>query len=235
MSAAGTEGTLDLLLAKLGRAGATDRFRLVCLTTLDGAVLECSPSTLERAGLTQSDVVGRPLWTAMWWQASPETRDELQQAILQAANGAFIRRDFPAQVNQNGTETVLLDLTISPVRNEAGADTRLLIEARDIAPSDGEVVLAVRGTALLANDTRERYRQKIARITLDSMVQFVGLLDANGTVLEINHVALDAVGVKLSDVEGRPFWTTFWWQVSEEVNTTLRDSIRRARKSRCPT
>ena len=86
----------------------------------------------------------------------------------------------------------------------------------------------VRGTELLAGDTREQYRQKLARITLDSMVQFVGLLDAEGTVLEINHVALDAVGIKLSDVEGRPFWTTFWWQVSEEINATLRESIRRA-------
>ncbi|MGZ4899829.1 MAG: PAS domain-containing sensor histidine kinase [Candidatus Angelobacter sp.] len=86
----------------------------------------------------------------------------------------------------------------------------------------------VRGTELLASDTPEQYRQKIARITLDSMVQFVGLLDANGTVLEINHVALDAVGIKLSDVEGKPFWTTFWWQVSEEINQGLRDAIRRA-------
>jgi len=86
----------------------------------------------------------------------------------------------------------------------------------------------VRGTELLASDTRDQYRQKIARITLDSMVQFVGLLDANGTVLEINQVALDAVGIKLAAVEGKPFWTTFWWQVSEEINATLRESILRA-------
>src|SRR5690349_19094038 len=86
----------------------------------------------------------------------------------------------------------------------------------------------VQGTELLASDTREQYRQKLARITLDSMVQFVGLLDAEGTVLEINRVALDAVGIELSDVEGKPFWTTFWWQVSEEIRATLRESIRRA-------
>jgi len=81
-----------------------------------------------------------------------------------------------------------------------------------------------------AADTRQRYREKIARITLDSMVQFVGLLDAQGTVLEINKVALDAVGVKLSEVEGKPFWTTFWWQVSDEINQGIRDSIARAAK-----
>ena len=88
--------------------------------------------------------------------------------------------------------------------------------------------LVVRGTEILATDNRQQYREKIARITLDSMVQFVGLLDASGTVLEINKVALDAVGISLGDVEGKPFWTTFWWQVSDEVNQGIRHSIARA-------
>ena len=81
--------------------------------------------------------------------------------------------------------------------------------SRDPAPPP----LVVHGTEIVPSDTRQQYREKIARVTLDSMVQFVGLLDAEGTVVEINKVALDAVGVKLSDVEGKPFWTTLWWQV----------------------
>ena len=79
---------------------------------------------------------------------------------------------------------------------------------------DSSRPVTVRGPEIVSADPRQRYREKIARITLDSMVQFVGLLDAEGTVLEINKVALDAVGLTLSDVEGKPFWTTFWWQVS---------------------
>lgn len=47
-------------------------------------------------------------------------------------------------------------------------------------------------------------------------------------MLEINKVALDAVGITLADVEGPPFWNTFWWQVSEEVNAGLRDAIARS-------
>ena len=93
-------------------------------------------------------------------------------------------------------------------------------------PSQNPIV--VRGTEILATDPVVLHRQKLARITLDSMIQFVGLLDAEGTVLEINQVALDGVGIELADVEGRPFWTTFWWQVSEEINATLRASIARA-------
>ncbi|MEP7322237.1 MAG: ATP-binding protein [Saprospiraceae bacterium] len=88
--------------------------------------------------------------------------------------------------------------------------------------------IKVRETQILSTDTRQQYREKIARITLDSMVQFVGLLDTKGTVLEINHVALDAVGINLSDVEGKPFWDTFWWQVSDEINIDLRKFIGRA-------
>jgi hypothetical protein len=39
---------------------------------------------------------------------------------------------------------------------------------------DTERRVVVRGTEIDPNDTRQRYREKIARITLDSMVQFVG-------------------------------------------------------------
>ena len=88
--------------------------------------------------------------------------------------------------------------------------------------------LVVHGTRISADESLERYREKIARITLDSMVQFVGLLDARGTVVEINKVALDAVGQTLADVQGRPFWSTFWWQVSPEVNQGIRDAVARA-------
>lgn len=83
-------------------------------------------------------------------------------------------------------------------------------------------------TELLANDTRERHREKIARIMLDSLEHFIGLLDVNGKVLEINQTTLDAAGLQLSDVEGKPFWTTYWWQVSEETCARMKESIARA-------
>ncbi len=152
------------------------------------------------------DVIGRPLWETPGWEQS-----ELRAAIQRAAAGEAV---------------VALDFTLRPIRDDAGQIVFLLAEGRDTrgtAPG-----IKVRGTELLPSDSRETYREKLARITLDSMVQFVGLLDAQGTVLEINHVALNAVGVELSDVEGVPFWTTFWWQVSDEINAELRDCIRRA-------
>ncbi|MGO4439795.1 ATP-binding protein [Rhizobium sp. RAF56] len=84
------------------------------------------------------------------------------------------------------------------------------------------------GTELFAADTRETARQKLARITFDSMAQFVGLLDTRGNVIEINRVALETAGTALSEIEGKPFWTTFWWQASEEMREALRTKIQSA-------
>jgi PAS domain S-box-containing protein len=83
-------------------------------------------------------------------------------------------------------------------------------------------------TELLASDTREQQRLKFARIMLDSVGQFMVLLDAKGTVLEVNPLALDHGGVALSEVIDKPFWMGLWWQVSEDVNRALRESVARA-------
>jgi PAS domain S-box-containing protein len=80
----------------------------------------------------------------------------------------------------------------------------------------------------LPADTREQYRLKLARIALDEMYQFVAVLDAKGTLLEVNRAALEGGGLELSDVEGKPFWECFWWGVSEETRENLKKAIARA-------
>ena len=78
---------------------------------------------------------------------------------------------------------------------------------------------SVKGIVLDAADSVDVRRQKMARIILDSMYQFLGLLDVEGTVLEINRAALDGAGLCLEQVLGKPFWQARWWAVSEEVRT----------------
>ncbi len=65
---------------------------------------------------------------------------------------------------------------------------------------------SVRGVVIEAGDARDVRRQKMARIILDSMYQFLGLLDLDGTVLEINQAALNGAGVGLGSAgpSGKP-------------------------------
>ena len=86
----------------------------------------------------------------------------------------------------------------------------------------------VGGTEILASDSPQQYREKLARIAMDEMYQFVAVLDAKGTLLEVNRAALVGGGLKLSDVEGKPFWECFWWGLSKEIQETLKQAIQRA-------
>jgi PAS domain S-box-containing protein len=96
-------------------------------------------------------------------------------------------------------------------------------------PPAKDMQTAVKGVVLESTDTTEIRRQKQARIILDAMYQFLGLLDVNGIVLEINRAALEGAGVSLEDVVGKPFWEARWWAVSEESRHRIRDMVEQAK------
>ncbi len=88
---------------------------------------------------------------------------------------------------------------------------------------------SVKGVTLVAGDDIEVRRQKLARIILDAMYQFLGLLDVDGTVLEINRAALEGAGICLDEVIGKPFWEARWWAISEEARHRVRRMVEQAR------
>lgn len=94
-----------------------------------------------------------------------------------------------------------------------------------ISNSNTERLIKIRGTEIFATDTLNQYREKIGRIALDEMYQFVTVLDPDGTLVEVNRAALTGVGLKLSDVKGKPFWQCFWWLVSKETQHILESAI----------
>ena len=94
--------------------------------------------------------------------------------------------------------------------------------------SDISAVLRVRDVTLRAVDDLQTYREKLARVVLDGLYEFVGLLDAKGNTLEINQAALDGAGTRLEDIRDKPFWEARWWQVSRETQEEQRKLIARA-------
>jgi PAS domain S-box-containing protein len=88
--------------------------------------------------------------------------------------------------------------------------------------------LRVRQVELHASDDLQRHREKLARIVMDEMYQFVGLLDVQGTLLEVNRAALEGAGLRLEDTCGKPFWEVRWWTVSRESQEQLKGAVQRA-------
>ncbi|MFB6254183.1 MAG: PAS domain S-box protein, partial [Halobacteriaceae archaeon] len=56
----------------------------------------------------------------------------------------------------------------------------------------------------------------------------VGLIDTDGTVLDINETALKYLDVPLDEVTGKPFWETPWFSHSETLQQDIKDWIDRA-------
>jgi PAS domain S-box-containing protein len=89
-------------------------------------------------------------------------------------------------------------------------------------------VVQVRDVTLSPDDPATTRREKLARIILDELYEFVGLLDADGRILEINRAALEGAGIRLDDIAGQPFWDARWWAVSRESRLDSQEMVRRA-------
>lgn len=66
------------------------------------------------------------------------------------------------------------------------------------------------------------------RAIFNSMFQFIGLLQPDGTLLEVNQTALDFGGISKEDVINRPFWESYWWTISPETQYSLQQAIKKA-------
>src|SRR5665213_1495163 len=57
-------------------------------------------------------------------------------------------------------------------------------------------------------------RLLLSRVALNNMFQFCALLDAQGTMWDVNNTALLGAGLTRRDVHGKPFWKARWWESS---------------------
>jgi PAS domain S-box-containing protein len=124
--------TPEQYLQKLARITLDEMFQLVGVLTPDGILLECNRAALAAGGLTREDVIGKPFWETYWWTCSKKTQDDLRDAIARAAAGEFIRYDTEVYGRKDGSEIMIMDFTLLPVKDETGRIVFLLPEGRDI-------------------------------------------------------------------------------------------------------
>ncbi|MEA5601655.1 PAS domain S-box protein [Nostoc sp. UHCC 0252] len=63
------------------------------------------------------------------------------------------------------------------------------------------------------------------RAIFNQTIQFIGLLQPNGVVLEVNQTALDFAGITRQEIVGKPFWEGKWWTISLETQAELKTAI----------
>ncbi|MHC0066234.1 PAS domain S-box protein [Nostoc sp. UIC 10890] len=105
-------------------------FQFTGLLTPDGILLEANQTALSFGGIKLEDVINRPFWEAHWWTISPQTQEELKQAIALASQGEFVRYEVDVLGANNRVATI--DFSLRPLQNETGQVILLIPEGRDI-------------------------------------------------------------------------------------------------------
>ncbi|WP_313692079.1 hybrid sensor histidine kinase/response regulator [Halorarum halobium] len=97
--------------------------------------------------------------------------------------------------------------------------------------TDQYAVLANRIRNVVAGDRSRRALERADRrfeAVFNDPNILVGLLDTDGTVLDVNGTAMEYVDDDLDAVVGERFWETPWWTDDDEVRATVRSWVERA-------
>lgn len=138
------------------RAIFDQSYQFIGLLEPDGTLIEVNQTSLQFAGLTLGDVVGKPFWETHWWQISPETQAELKAAIKRAARGELVHYDV--EVQGVAGQTITIDFSIKPVHDLAGEVVMLIPEGRNITQLKGTLA------SLRQAEARLEEAQRVARM-----------------------------------------------------------------------
>jgi len=91
------------------------------------------------------------------------------------------------------------------------------------------------GVAFDITDQKNREMEVVSREAhlrrvIDNTLTFIGVLDYQGTLKEVNKTALEAAGITRRDVIGKSFWECFWWSYSKSVAGRLRTALNKAKQ-----
>src|SRR5579859_8186840 len=152
-ASAGSESALMRLL--LSRVTFDNMFQFCALLDARGTLWDVNDAALRGAGLTRRDVHGKPFWEARWWQSSSEAPRQLRDAIRKAAGGEFVRYDAAIMGRAGGREVIVIDFSITPVRDRNGAVRFLVCEGRDVTEARRIEHEGARSNSRSANVLRE--------------------------------------------------------------------------------
>ena len=170
-------------------------FGFISLLKTDGTVLEANQTALDFSGQTLEEIINRPFWEARCWTISPETQEQLKNAIASSAKGEFVR--YEVEILGAGDAVRSIDFSLKPVRDETGEVILLISEGRDISDACGEVHLRQQVKALLAGQNHIlEMIAKGAKLS-DVLQKLAHLIEKQCSQIQCSILLLDKNGVNL--------------------------------------
>lgn len=100
------------------------------LLSTAGRLLDCNRASLEFAGNTREELLGRYLWDCPWFTHTAGAAEKLRPLVARAAAGEHVRLEWP--LARLSGEVVTFDFSLSPARDPGGQVVYLVPEWHDI-------------------------------------------------------------------------------------------------------
>lgn len=101
------------------------------LLSAEGRLLDTNRASLEFAGNTREELVGKYFWECPWTAHTPGAPEALREAVKSAAAGEHIRHEV--SLTRPSGEVMTFDFSLSPIRDSQGKIAFLVPEAHDIS------------------------------------------------------------------------------------------------------
>jgi PAS domain S-box-containing protein len=174
-------------------------FTFVGMIAPDGTLTEANHASLAAAGLSRSDVIGKPFWDCYWWNYDPAVRKRLRAGFDRAVRGEVVRYEETIRVADD--QRAVLDFVLKPVFD----GDRLLF----VIPSAENITWRKQAEAerKLREADRASEGERLTRF-FEQAPSFMAMLDGPDHVFQrANDAYLRLVGRQ--NVVGRPVRDSF--------------------------
>jgi PAS domain S-box-containing protein len=176
----------------------------------DNPLIYANEQFEQLTGYSKADVLGRNCRFLQGEQTADEPVAEMRTAIEATDSVTVELRNY----RKDGTE-FWNRVSIAPVRTPEGDITNWVGFQQDV-------------TAEKEREQQLQQQERRYQAVFDDPNTLFGLIDTDGTVLDINQTAMEYVAASHDEVIGTPFWATSWFDHSAEVQQDVREWIDRA-------
>ncbi len=180
------------------------------LGTMEGQLTYLNPAGMKLVGIQNLEKLKTKTILESFSQEDAKIlKEEIIPATIRDGlwQGEFRLKNFPTD------ENIPVDFTLFTLKDaETGEPIGLATVTRDIRDRK-------RAEEML------RDRERLFRAIFDQSFQLVGLLEPDGTVLEVNQTALAVAGMRREDFVGTQFAENLWWQISPEAKQKAQAAI----------